>query len=103
MGWYSNNDIIFPSNMKKLIIPFAIIFIAYDGNGEFECELEIENPKGDVNLKKTLGINQKKLDKAMLLINKFNTLEFSEEGIYKIRILLDEKIYERELEITIAE
>jgi len=103
MGWYSNNDILFNPKMEKMAIPFSVAFIAYDGEGEYECKFEIENPDGEVKIKQELGKNTKKPNKAMLVLNKFTILEFRKEGIYKVRVFLDDNVYESNLKIVRAE
>ncbi len=99
MGWYSNNDILFSPQTEKMVTPFAVAFIAYDGEGEFEVKFEIENPDGEVKIKQELGKSVKKPETAMLMVNKFNALDFSKEGTYKIRIMLDSEEYEQDLKV----
>lgn len=97
MGWYSNNDIIFHS--ERMITPLAIAFAVYDGEGEFNVRFEIENPKHEVKISGDLGNNRKFSEKAMVVISKISQIEFSDEGIHKVKFYLDNEPYEEELAI----
>ena len=93
------DKIIFNKDADKFITPFSVSYIARDGEGEFHIKLQFVNPANEITINDDLGLRVKHKENPLLMTFKFPNLVFQQLGIYTMRILLDDEIYETQINV----